>query len=181
MKNFVLHLFFCLVIVGCKDDEVETIDCPVKLSSSYSSASVVANATPPKHPCDYITALKNGEEWTVWATTHFGSKNDTLYVGGVGNEETLSFKFHFTGPGIYEITTTANHQYLNGNAYYYTTIGLDVINARYLLAKKAIVEIVEYNKTEKMIKGNFEFSFNEYSGSSTYSFEQGTFSVHLPD
>lgn len=182
MKNVFLCLSFCVVLVGC-DDEVKTTDCPIQFTSVRPSPSysMMLNPVPPEHQCDYITARKNGQAWTVRATTAFVEQNDTLYVHGFGHDETLAFKFLFTGPGTYEITAEANSGYLKGNAYYYTTVGGDVLISSYLLARDATVEIVEYNEIEKLIKGNFEFWFNERSGSSTMRFEQGTFSVHLPD
>jgi hypothetical protein len=183
MKTAFYGLVFCVVIAGCEGDDAKTTDCPIRFSSpvSNSSASVIANPTPPTHPCDYITARKNDVEWTVHAKTSFGFENDTLYVHGSGNEETLGFRFLFTGPGTYEITAKADNRYFDSHAYYCTTVGLDVITSFYQLAQKATVEIVEYNETERVIKGHFEFSLSEYAGSSALRFEQGTFRVHLPD
>ena len=179
MKTIFFHLFLCVVLLGCEEDDANTSNCPIKFSSSTSQLLAPGSLTP-AYPCDYIKARKNLEMWTVHAITSFGFQNDTLYVNGSGNEESLVFKFHFKGLGTYDIATKASDGYFNGNAYYYTTIGLDVITSMYILVQKSTVEIVEYNETEKTIKGNFKFYFKELSGSATLRMEQGMFSVHLP-
>lgn len=180
MKNhFFYFLLLCVILAAaCKDDDAKPADCPIQFSSSINM--LTSPATRKKHPCDYITASKNGAQWAVHATSSFGFENDTLYVYGSGNEETLVLKLLFAGPGTYELEPKADDQYLKGDAYYYRTLGGDVIISQYVLAEKAVVEIAEYNEREKVIKGNFEFHFTQYSGSSTLDFKEGTFSVHLP-
>lgn len=91
MKTAFYCLFFCVAMAGCERDEAKTTDCPIRFSSSVfnSSTSVIANPSPPKHPCDYMTARKNGVEWAVYAKTTFGFENDTLYLPGSGAEETF--------------------------------------------------------------------------------------------
>lgn len=178
MKNLIVYFFICAVLVGCDKDDAESLGCPVEFSAA---ASTIANPSPAKYPCDYITAQKNGKKWTMHSTATFGIDNDTLYVFASGTEETLGFKLLFNGMGTYQIPTVANNQTFRDHAYYYTTIGGDVIVSKYVLARQAAVEITEYNETEKIIKGNFGFQLNELEGSSSVNFTEGSFSVHLPD
>lgn len=186
MKNLLLYLaLFIVAMAGCKDDDANPTDCPFLFTSSSNALSnTIGNPESPKHPCDYLMTNKNGEQWTVHATSSFSSEGDTLYIHGHGHEESLGFKFFFTGTGTYELEPKGNDSYFRDNAYYYTTVGGDVIMSYYGLAEKGTFKIVEYIESEKVIKGNFELSLKKYSahsGPDTLKFYHGTFSVHLPD
>lgn len=180
MKNLLLCSFTCAVLLGCDRDDVKKTECPVEFSHS---ASTIVNPSPPRYPCDYITAQKNGVSWTIHSTSSFAveNKNDTLYIFGMGNEESLVFKLLFDGPGTYVLPAIASNRFFTDHAYYYTTIGGDVIASRYVLAQHAAIEVTEYNEEENAIKGNFEFLLIESDGLSSMDFRNGSFSVHLPD
>jgi hypothetical protein len=182
MKNRILHLaFLALTVISCKNDDQNIDDCNFSHNNSFSS--MVANPEPPEHPCDYVSAEKNGELWKVHGITSYTLQGDTLNITGYNFDEQVTFKFFFTGPGSYDIAVTQRDNYYNGTAYYQTLLGGDVIMDYYDLQQTGTVQVSEYNESENLIKGTFQLVFEKRFGSSSkeeINFNNGKFSVHLP-
>lgn len=184
MKRIILCAALLIsVMLSCKDDDdAKAPDCGRNLTELYDTR--IADPSPPKYPCDYLFAKKNGSDWNVYATTSYLNDSDTLVIYGMGSEKSLGMRLPFTGTGTYTIKSTAGPYYRNSDAYYYTTVGGDVITSYYTLNDTGTVEITEYNETQKLIKGRFHFTLKRQLGDAVpeeMTFTKGEFSVHLPD
>lgn len=131
---------------------------------------------PPQAEGGFVTALKNGQMWTVPGETQF--LGDTLIIWGLGREEVLSFLIQFDGEGVYELK--GNH------LSYYTTIGGDVLTSRYQLEENEVEELVieKFDSKEGWLEGSFAFTLPQASPSSTdhpeaIDFEQGKFRLRV--
>jgi hypothetical protein len=178
MKNSIFLFLLSVAVLSCKDDDPKTSDC----SFSEKPVSQVANPSPPKYPCDYLYAKKAGSDWKVQSESFYA--DDTLTIAGFGHEQSLAFRFKFTGTGVYEIRDISTRLY-HSNAGYYTTVGGDVIVSNYFLSGIGSTEVTEYNESEKWIKGNFQVTVKKQYGDASLpdqiEFTNGEFSVHLPD
>ena len=184
MKRILIYcLLFSLVPAGCEDDAPSSFDCPSAPGPSAPSASMDP-PSPPEHPCDFVMAQKNGTVWKAHAATYFIEGSDTLHITAHQNEETLGIRLLFTGTGTYRILPVPSARYFEDNAYFYITVGQDVIIDHYNLLEEGHLQIVEYNETQNLIKGVFNLPLIQYPTSGTPKtlfFNEGTFSVHLPD
>ena len=183
-RILVCCLVFSLVLGGCEDDDAPALfDCPFT-SSPPALAASMDPPSPPKHPCDFVKAQKNGMQWSAHAATSFRTGSDTLNITAQVNEETLGIRFLFAGVGTYRILPVGLADYFNDNAYFYISVGRDVIIDHYNLLEEGHVQILEYNETENVIKGVFNLPLIQHPTSDapkTLLFTEGSFSVHLPD
>ncbi|EHQ25299.1 DUF6252 family protein [Mucilaginibacter paludis] len=100
----------------------------------------------------YLTALKSNNAWGT-NSTYAGFVNDTLYLQGYGNEETLHMKIKFVKIGKYSVTAD--------QCSYFTTIGQDVMLSRYRLRSDTVssVTITAYDPDKQIFTGTFDLSF----------------------
>lgn len=120
-----------------------------------------------------LTVVKDGLAWNA-LNVYTGFKpldtKDTLFIVGRNNEENIIIALKQKGAGSYQQTEF--------KAYYYTTIGLDVIINKYQMDDNPNNSIIisEYNETTKTIKGTFNLTLkstynynNFYPGTVTFT------------
>ncbi len=141
MKNFILSLSIAsLLTCACKKE----------------------NSTQPEHA---VSAKKNNTDW-VAKNPYTGFVNPTLkdsvlIIARVG-EETLGIKFKSKGAGTYLQPEV--------NAYFYTTVGLDVLVSEYKLSNTATNQLIitSYDEGKNTMKGSFNLAFQKTRGDSKY-------------
>lgn len=159
-KNFTLLclLFFALVIASCKKDVPDCCAMPAQpyLKTNDNSFSAV--------PATGYNSRTNKDTLVIVATNT------------VKSDQNVGFQFKFVSEGNYKLT--------GNQAYYYTTIGGDVISARYKLDESAnnLVAVTKYEKGavgtySDVLTGTFKLAFvNIDQPAQKLNFE-GTFQV----
>ncbi len=141
MKNFILSLSIALLLMcACKKE----------------------NSTKTEHT---VSAQKNNADW-VAKNPYIGFVNPTLkdsvlIIARVG-EETLGIKFKSKGTGTYLQPEV--------NAYFYTTVGLDVLVSEYKLSNTTTNQLIisSYDEGKNTMKGSFNLTFQKTRGDSKY-------------
>lgn len=127
---------------------------------------------------NYIHAKKNNLEWSGITEIQLSKETDTLTIFGISNtpdDEVIVMKIKFEGPGEYHLT--------HNQAYYYRTIGGDVLISKYNIAPKTIgkIKILDYNEKDQVVEGYFQISLRKEWSNPTndieiLDFENGFFS-----
>jgi hypothetical protein len=104
----------------------------------------------------HVSATKGTTDWaTANVTTGYKplDTKDTLFILAHNGEENIVIALKQKGVGTY--------QPAEFKAWYYTTIGLDVLIGRYALTSDAgnSVIITDYNETTHSVKGTFNILF----------------------
>ncbi|MCF0058606.1 DUF6252 family protein [Dyadobacter sp. CY356] len=108
-----------------------------------------------------FSAEKNNEKWTGGTSLQLKSADsDTVsffFVANHPNDEVLVINVKFDGMGVYPLN--------RNQAFYYTTIGGDVISSRYAMSSEDTGRLVitKYDTIHKEIEGNFEISLKKQS------------------
>ena len=141
MKSFILSLSIAsLLLCACKKEK-----------------SIKAEYT--------VSAQKNNTAWiaknpyTGFVNTTL--KDSTVIIARIG-EETLGIKFKSKGVGTYVQPEV--------NAYFYTTVGLDVLVSEYKLSNTATNNLIinNYDEAGNTMKGSFDLTFQKTRGDSKY-------------
>ena len=97
---------------------------------------------------------KNNVKWSGVPEIRINAETDSLTFFGTANasnDEVIVMKIKFQGLGQYTLT--------KNQAYYYSTVGGDVLMSKYKLAPNSIGQLVisKYDKDKKSIEGTFDF------------------------
>ena len=141
MRNL-LGIFLILVLFSCQDD----------------------NQAEPQLTENTFSAQRNEVNWSGQSEINLDNETDTLTlisIANIPNDEVLVMKIKFQGVGQYTLT--------KNQAFYYSTVGRDVIVNKYKLAPNPVgqLEITKYDSGKKLIEGNFtltlkkEWSYSE--------------------
>ena len=142
MRNFILSLSIAsLLLFACKKENSTKVQYNV--SAQKNNAAWVA-----KNP---YTGFVNAN-----------SKDSVLIIAHAG-EETLEIKFKSKGAGTYLQPDL--------NAYYYTTIGFDVVISEYKLSNTPTNKLIinSYDEGNNIITGQFNLTFQKLRDDNKYS------------
>ncbi|MEP6612016.1 MAG: DUF6252 family protein [Mucilaginibacter sp.] len=145
----------CLIFTGCKKD----------------NPNVVNDL--------FMGAYKNGQAWVGKPFAGYLAGKDSVQVGGfkAAGEETLFFNLKTLSKGTYAIKP--------GQAFYHTTIGMDVITGDYKLDATSTntVTIRNFDVATNVVNGAFVLNFVKVSGSGPdkLSFTDGKFYAVMPE
>jgi hypothetical protein len=126
----------------------------------------------------YFKAEKNNTAWVSTADSQFDSDTLRLFGFNADGEQHLHFAVKFNGAGKYPL--------INGQAGFYTTVGLDVLTSGYKLdsTKASSITITRFDETTRIISGTFEVYLlkdDQYTTARTpLKFTKGNFKVKLP-
>lgn len=109
--------------------------------------------------CDDTESLQNNFAVTIEGTGWEGTteiyidENDSLSFLGIGNENVFGFKLKLNGERTYEASELS--------AFYYTTVGMDVLTSSYQLDKNSDskINLEHYDSEEHSIEGSLNISF----------------------
>jgi len=141
MKSFILSLSIAsLLLCACKKENSTKVEYTV--SAQKNNTAWVA---------------KNPYTGFVNATL----KDSILIIARIG-EETLGIKFKSKGAGTYLQPDV--------NAYFYTTVGLDVLVSEYKLSNNATNKLIinNYDEAGNTMQGSFNLTFQKTRGDSKY-------------
>ena len=130
-----------------------------------------------------ISGIKGTSAWkTPDAYTGFKplATKDTLFIVGQNGEENIVIGIKQRGTGTYSPSEF--------KAYFYVTIGLDVVVGRYQLSNDPAnsIRITDYDETTHVVKGSFNLVFKSaYIYNSTksdeFTFTYGKINTQLSD
>jgi hypothetical protein len=157
MKKLLLTMPFicCLIFTACKKD----------------NQNVVNDL--------FMGAYKNGQAWVGKPFAGYLAGKDSVQLGGfkAAGEETLFFNLKTLSKGTYTIKP--------GQAFYHTTIGMDVFTGDYKLdaALTNTVTIRNFNVATNVVNGAFVLNFVKVSGTGPdkLSFTDGKFYAVMPE
>lgn len=127
-----------------------------------------------------VVAKRNNVDWIGTAEIYLDDVTDTLTFRGTANrpnDEVLVMKIKFNGVGSYSLK--------NRQAYYYSTIGGDVLSSEYELGTNVgEMVITKYEPEGKLLEGTFEMSLtkvrsNPANAIDTYDFSDGVFTGEI--
>lgn len=132
---------------------------------------------------EFVSARKNDVAWNGLPEIHLNSATDTLTflaIANQPNDEVLFMKLRFDGAGVYELT--------GNQAYYYTTVGGDVLTSEYKLVSgvAGILYVENYNAAEHLLEGSFRLTLakersNPENDTPTLHFTDGSFRGYITD
>lgn len=157
MKKLLLALSFicCFIFAGCKKD----------------NQNVVNDL--------FMGAYKNGQAWVGKPFAGYLAGKDSVQVGGfkATGEETLYFNLKTLSKGTYVIKP--------GQAFYHTTIGMDVITGDYKIDASLTntVTIRNFDVATNVVNGAFQLNFVKISGTGPdkLTFTDGKFYAVMPE
>ena len=149
MKKTLVALILAIVAFSCDDDNETT-------------------------PDDFIVARKNGVTWEGHTEMVFDQNNnsDTLYIFGIGIDETLVMRIKFEGLGNYSLEKS--------HGTYYTTLGGDVLTSEYQTEGGNYiggVKITRYDKDARIVEGNFGVVLKQKRGNPDSSTQSVVFTL----
>lgn len=117
--------------------------------------------TPEPRLSDYrfTTEWNNsGVEWRGIPEIRLDNVTDTLTILGIANrpnDEVIGMKIKFQGVGTYTLT--------RNQAYYYSTVGGDVLTSEYKLVPDATSQLIitAYDAEKKLVEGTFNLSLQK--------------------
>lgn len=108
-----------------------------------------------------FSAEKNNEKWAGTTSIQLKSADsDTVsffFTANHPNDEVLVINVKFNGTGVYPLN--------KNQAFYYSTVGGDVIVSRYAMGaeESGNLTITKYDTTQKLIEGTFDLSLKKQS------------------
>ncbi len=146
MKN-ILVVIFAIFLFSCENQDKDTVEPQVNLNT--------------------FSTKKNAVNWSGITEIRLNNETDTLTFLGIANrpnDEVVVMKIKFQGLGTYSLTQK--------QAYYYTTVGGDVLVSKYDLTPGATGQFVisKYDQEKQVVEGNFDLDLKNtwsYSGQDT--------------
>jgi hypothetical protein len=128
-----------------------------------------------------FSTKKNGTTLTGDVTLRLDKTTDSLYIFAIAhkpNDEVIGMTIKFNGIGEYTLT--------KNQAFYYSTVGGDVIVSEYKLPENMSARLVisRYTTGDKIVEGTFTMTLhqsmsNPPSSISTLTLEEGTFKARI--
>jgi hypothetical protein len=124
---------------------------------------------------------KNGTVLTGDVTLRLDKTTDTLYIFAIAhkpNEEVIGMTIKFNGTGEYTLT--------KNQAFYYATVGGDVIVSEYKLPENTTARVVisRYTTGDKIVEGTFTMTLHQSMSNppntiNILTLEEGTFKARI--
>jgi len=130
-----------------------------------------------------FSVQRNNVKWSGVPEIRLDAETDSLTFLGISNapnDEVIVMKIKFQGLGQYTL--------IKNQAYYYSTVGGDVLTSKYKLAPNSIGQLIvsKYDKDKKSIEGTFDIMLkNDWSYSEntidTLNLTDGNFKGKIED